>query len=458
MTAKTRTSPADLPESETLLADPRWRMAGRIASSPCLSRANQLRDILLYIVRQNVLVPDNPIREAEIAHKVLGRRSDFNPLDDNIVRVQMAHLRKKLETYFAEDGRDELMTLTIALGSYKPIFAPRTKPLDPALKPTELPPPTDSALPRPVETEPVPAYVPTSTVQPATTGSRLATKILGGIAFLSVAASLVLGVLAYRQHQQLSDLRKELAPWQATPAVAALWASFFNSPHDTDLVIGDDALLLIEQLTKKYTTFNDYLNRSYLPPASDTSDHTALHLVASKGLGSTSEFKLAQRILSQAPLNRQVHLYGARQYIPSLLRQNNVILIGGKISNPWEGVFDEKLNFSEGMKFIDVGVSHVTNNKPQGNEPKEWLATYVVGYCVIAYMPNQSDGRNVLLLEGTNSEATEAAGDFLLSEQQLSAFLKTMGRTTFPPFEVLLKISQVKGTPLTATIEAYRAY
>jgi hypothetical protein len=29
---------------------------------------------------------------------------------------------------------------------------------------------------------------------------------------------------------------------------------------------------------------------------------------------------------------------------------------------------------------------------------------------------------------------------------------------SFPPFEVLLKISQLRGTPLTATVEAYRVF
>ena len=48
--------------------------------------------------------------------------------------------------------------------------------------------------------------------------------------------------------------------------------------------------------------------------------------------------------------------------------------------------------------------------------------------------------------------------DFLLSEDRLSSFQKTLHVTQFPYFEVLLKTSQVKGTPLTATVEAYRTY
>jgi hypothetical protein len=76
----------------------------------------------------------------------------------------------------------------------------------------------------------------------------------------------------------------------------------------------------------------------------------------------------------------------------------------------------------------------------------------------VAYLPSPAQNTAVLLLEGTGSEATEAAGDFLFSEEQLSGLLKKFGTRTFPPFEVLLKISQVKGTPLTTSIEAFRTH
>jgi hypothetical protein len=63
-----------------------------------------------------------------------------------------------------------------------------------------------------------------------------------------------------------------------------------------------------------------------------------------------------------------------------------------------------------------------------------------------------------MLMEGTGAEATEAGGDFLLSEDQLSNFMRTLRFTKLPYFEVLLRVSSVRGTPLTASIEAHREY
>ena len=63
-----------------------------------------------------------------------------------------------------------------------------------------------------------------------------------------------------------------------------------------------------------------------------------------------------------------------------------------------------------------------------------------------------------MLVEGTSSEATEAGGEFLLSEDQLFNFQRTLHTANLPYFEVLLKTSQVRNTPITATIVAYRIY
>jgi hypothetical protein len=81
-----------------------------------------------------------------------------------------------------------------------------------------------------------------------------------------------------------------------------------------------------------------------------------------------------------------------------------------------------------------------------------------VGYCLVAYLLNPDLGTRALLIEGTSSEATEAGGDFLLSEDEFSGFEKTLKSNGMPYFEVLLKTSQARGTPITASVVAYRNY
>ncbi len=449
-------------------SDSRWKVAERAARSSALYRATQLRDMLLFIVRQAILNPDEPIHESEIAHRVLGRRSDFNPLDDNIVRVQMAHLRKKLDLYFSTEGKEEETVITVALGSYRPVFSSRFK----VVAVPHLPANGDGApreYPASREDSAVPVQAPDSletTPEPKLSVQRrprLWIVVTAGLLILALAGACTdLWVRERREAQSLDTIHRTLSPWRYEPSLLALWSGFLDSNRDTDVVLSDDSFLLIEELNKQQTTFYGYLGRSYLnPPQSKTLSPEikfVQELLASKSLGNTSEFKLAHRILELDPLNSRFHLYPARQYMPALVKQNNVILIGGRISNPWSELFENRLNFVEDTKFEGFGTTIVENRVPTAGEPQSYTATDATGYCVVAYLPNSGHDGKVLLLEGTSSEATEAAGDFLLSEDQFSAFKNMLHSPQLPYFEVLLKTSQVRGTPLTATVVAYRTY
>lgn len=439
--------------------DPRWHLAARIAASPLLARSDQLREILFYLVRQSLLHPDEPIRESEIAHKALGRPASFNPVDDNIVRVQVAHLRKRLLQYFNDKGPDEKLQVTIARGSYKPVFTPR--PLFEAEDPLPLP----LAAPEP-ESPPRPASLPAEVLQTAQAApSGIVLTRTQWRCILATAALLLLAVCYFsfndiRHQRLLTSLQNALAPWQAQPALKAFWSSFFNSGHETDLVISDNSLLLNEQITQLSPTYSAYINHDFPSEQQKNSFspemRKAINVIASKGLGSISEFKAVQKFLDLSPHNGRLRLFGARQFPPAFLEQNNVILIGGLIANPWEGLYDDKLNFGQITRFVDTGSTWVENRHPQPGEPKSYSTDDNVGYCDIAFLPQAAHGTSVLIVEGTGSEATEAAGDFLNSEEQMKGLLRRFHTQSFPAFEVLLKINQLRGTPLTASVEAFR--
>ncbi len=65
------------------------------------------------------------VHEQEVGHKVFGRTPGYDTAADNIVRVHASMLRKRLELYFASEGRDEPLILEIPKGNYAPIFHPR---------------------------------------------------------------------------------------------------------------------------------------------------------------------------------------------------------------------------------------------------------------------------------------------------------------------------------------------
>ena len=70
------------------------------------------------------------IREQPIGTRVFGRAPDYNLNEDNIVRVEARELRKRLETYFAGEGRNEPLIVEVPKGGYVPVFKLREQPPD----------------------------------------------------------------------------------------------------------------------------------------------------------------------------------------------------------------------------------------------------------------------------------------------------------------------------------------
>jgi hypothetical protein len=139
------------------------------------------------------------------------------------------------------------------------------------------------------------------------------------------------------------------------------------------------------------------------------------------------------------------------------MAQDNVVLFGNPTVNPWEELFENRLNFAE-VANDGTRLSPVTNKSPAPGEQSVYTPTDGVQYCAVAYLPNPDHNGKILLVQGTASESTEAGGDFLLSESQMSRFQNMLHVTKFPYFELLLKTTAVSGTHFTTTIVAYRTY
>lgn len=415
----------------------------RVAGSAPLRRANRLQELLQFLGQSALKDGREQLHEQEIGVKVFGRPENYDTGIDNIVRTNVSDLRKRIETYFANEGAQEPIIIEIPRGRYLPVFRPRTAEPAPETANGTAEPEADAQQEVVASDPKVP--VKQRSFSPATIASAILILILAiGCVFLWL---------------RLRAFEHTLHPWHDSPSVNAFWSDFLNAGSRTDVVLPDTSFGLIESLSGKRFSFNQYLNRSYseqietAPMSADT--RTAINTVASQNIGTQSTFKLAERILGLDPLGEKMHLYSARDYMPELVKHDNVILLGARIANPWDELFESRMNF---VAETQNSVTTIVNRSPAAGEQKLYTRTDNSGYCTVALLPNPSGSGRVLVLEGTSSEATEAAGDFLLSEEQMSRFQYRINAEHFPYFEVLLKISSVRGTPLSVTIEAYRIY
>jgi len=269
---------------------------------------------------------------------------------------------------------------------------------------------------------------------------------------------LTLAICSFTLWQELRTARQSLYPWRNSPAVAGLWGAFLGDQRDTDLVVTDASFSLVQALTNKSFSLNDYLSRSYMSHLQDQDPRmaVALNKISNWGLGSSGEFEVAQRILALDPARQKLRFYLARKYQPDLIGRDNVILMGSRYGNPWAELFDSRMNFA----FDPTNPSRILNLAPKAGEPSayDFDVSGSVGFCIIAYLPNPDHNGSALLIQGTSGEPTEAGVDFLLSEAKLSAFQRTLGVSRIPYFELLLKTSWIKGTPIDSSIVASRTY
>lgn len=417
-----------------------WALLERVAGSASLKRATRLQELLFYVGKRSLKDGCGRVHEQEIGSKVFRRPESYDTNVDNIVRTNVSDLRKRIEMYFSSEGSDEPLIMEIPRGSYIPVFRYRTAEGE---APGEIASDIQAAG---TESTPSTSDAPHAREKPDWLPAAFA---ICGVLIVVLAAGCV-----YFQ-EQYRALHRPLYAWQSEPAVDELWSRFLNANPNTDVVISDTGIGLVEALSRKTFPLNDYLSRSYISQLQSEQMspdmHAAVNRILSWNLANPDEFVLARRLLALDPLGRNMHLYNARNYMPDLIKRDNVILIGARKSNPWDELFDNRMNF-----ITEFDSPKVTNRTPIKGEQATYLPTHTDGYCIIAYMPNPDHSGVVMLIEGTNAEATEAAGDFLLSEEQLSAFKERVHVSVLPYFQVLLKVSAVRGTPLSTSVEAYR--
>lgn len=413
----------------------------RVAASEQFSRSARLRDFLLYVGKQSLKEGCPEIHEQEIGAKVFGRPASYDRSADNIVRVNATELRKRIESYFESTGANEPLLFEIPRGAYRLVFRRRL-----AQQP-------ESGVP--VQAESAREMAPAGDT-PSREDIR-PNRIIQRLVWPLVSISLALTCVAL--YVQNRSFRKALYPWDGQPALTAFWSGFLDPHRQTDLVLSDDSASVMEDITGHPLTLGDYISRGFIQQI-QSSDLSAdrkgdVSQVLNHNLVAFGAVRAAQSLLGEIPANYPHYLTLARYFTADQIKRDDVVLIGGKKAVPWDYLLDDQLNFVTDFDYSRA-VAVVRNRHPRPGEPAVY--TDSEASATIAYLPNPSHTGNIIILAGTDSDATGAAAAFLSSETQMQNLLNTFGAKRFPYFEVLLKTSRLSGTFFDAQLVAYRTY
>jgi hypothetical protein len=129
------------------------------------------------------------------------------------------------------------------------------------------------------------------------------------------------------------------------------------------------------------------------------------------------------------------------------LSEGNSILIGGPNSNPWAPLFTDRTNF----RHVDDSANHkhcLENLRPAPGEQLRYENTYSnqsVGYLDGTSAQNPSRSGYILMINGADMQANDAAARFLLHGRLPPGIAEEPSRKDLHYFEFLLRGRQITG-------------
>lgn len=412
--------------------DEKWEVVERVCNSAALRRSTKLRDLLIYLCHRCWVDGNVEIREHEIGVDVFQRSADYDSAQDTLVRVQASQLRKRLEKYFAEDGRDEPLILEIAKGSYEPQLRARPAP-----------------------------SLETPTLAPAVAAPASSRWLTNGLAAMCVVLSGLCVWLALRP----------AGPRIEGVALQRFWSAFAPEGQDVTVVIADGAFSAIQDVLKRPITLDEYVGRGYRVEA-DKPEYSAdkkdfLRYLMERRYTSLADVMLMRRLWTAGVIDgaRTSILFSRDLHLRSFLKGNH-ILVGSRRAVPWvdlvEGSLDFHFVYDEKSRHI-----RVENRRPRAGEP----AVYTIDdqhsgagerFSLVASVPNASKTGNLLILSGQEMSGTEAAANLVTTDSMLKEVLNRLpasaNSTGVPHFEALLKVKHVEYTSHGYEILAVHAH
>src|SRR5262245_132168 len=92
----------------------------RTLGSKLFARSEQLSRLLRVLIEQHLEGRDGGLKESVIGVEVFGRRPDYDPKSDPIVRTEIRRLRQRLSEYYQSDGSADAVRFDVPRGGYVP--------------------------------------------------------------------------------------------------------------------------------------------------------------------------------------------------------------------------------------------------------------------------------------------------------------------------------------------------
>jgi hypothetical protein len=427
----------------------------RILHSNTFRSAATLQALLQFITSKTISGEGDSLKEYTIGVEALGRRSDFDPKVDPIVRVQSHRLRIKLREYYDTEGSNDPILIQFPKGHYVPTFetvVPESVKLPDAKPDSETEPPAE----------------PISTVEEPDKSNRRG-PAWWRIPAVGLLSCFMLGfgcVVGGWRAQKQSGSQQSVGSYD--PEVVAFWARLLG--NDTTPVIAyPDAVFLLDDsndlfrfrhgaIDSRGALVDPHVAREFA--ANPELVAQAGQLYYENGYTGTGELESVAMLAGLlGKMGVRPIIKSSRDVLPEDLAHHSVILLGSPFQNPAVAqlMTAGDFRFNNPDQHHEQWRAQIVNAHPEqgeaaiyGTERDATSKTLTADFGVITLTRSAGSGRWVAILGGLDTKGTEGAAMFVTSRagvEHLNEILgeRSGGSKDLFPFQALVHVDLAKG-------------
>jgi len=423
-----------------------------IIASTAFKGSRRSQEFLQFVVERALGRRFDDLKERILGVELFGREPSYDTGDDAIVRVTACDVRKRLHQFYAELGHEPDFRIEIPTGSYIPeihnLAPPPAVPLATIGNEVEM-------VVAPAAHTPDPAAAERETHIPYVAGGRAKR-----VAWAAIAIAAVLAVACAFWFSKRWPAADAGSPDHVLP-----WSAMIQPNRPIRLIFCDPEIVSVQRLLDYSVTLSDYANQRYWPAEMKPDVRRIFQSISFRGASLAAvdvSITLTIDGLLHTVTKRVLQMQTARNVrLGDFKSEDSFVLFGSPRSNPWVELFQDQLDFVFDFD-AERKAEFIRNKRPRIRESPTYVPSAVgwetgYAYAILALVANPEQNGNVLLLAGSNAEATEAAGKLAVNLGALSKILGSAGIDAHGPvrrFEILLRVSTMAGSPNTSEVVA----
>jgi hypothetical protein len=385
----------------------------RILATDAFRRAERHTKFLSFVCETALRGNGSQLNEYLIAHEVFGRGADYSPGEDSVVRRQAHAVRQKLQEYYAGPGKDDPVRIVLPVGRYVPAFVR-------------------------AEAEPVPEAPPPQppvAAPPAPPAGRPRWHF-------ALAAAVV--PLLFAAGWLTATATRATPAGGLDPALQEIWSAWLSDPRGATFCFSNPLTAVVKQ-------FSAPPPDSPIPPriamGPEEADHFRkwLNLPAGGFLylsPAISQAKMGEAVgsvrLAAMLAAQQVPVHATQSRLLSWedFRSANMILLGHDEANRWLDPILAKLPMRLGATDREKP-RRIIDLQAKPGEASEYVIQYATkrdqpsqDFALISMLNGLDGKRQLLLVNGLNTEGTETALEYLSDAASTRALVAALRRVS----------------------------